>query len=100
MLAIDKLLLPEYRTDPALASAWNLSAACPLLLALGTAVQTSNFPERFLRRDATAVLGHSHQLWHLCTMLVMWVWVRAITRHCEARALTSPCHVGRLRCDQ
>jgi adiponectin receptor len=85
VLAVDKALLPEYSTVPEFVKSWNIAVACPILLVIGSVIQYFNIPERFVRRGATDIWGHSHQLWHVCGMVLMWVWIHAITTHYEAR---------------
>jgi predicted membrane channel-forming protein YqfA (hemolysin III family) len=76
-----KVTDPAYTHNPELVHAWNLSASCVLILFIGGLFQGSNFPEKF-----TDKLGHSHQWWHLCSSLLTFVWVEAITTHHLARS--------------
>ena len=85
VLVVDKAFLPEYSSDPKLMHAWNLAALCPMLLMAGSVFQACNIPERFVPQGMCDIWGHSHQLWHVCGMVLMWVWVHAITVHYEAR---------------
>ena len=85
VLAVDKIMLPEYSSEPDFVRAWNLAAMCPVLLIVGSVIQAYNIPERFAPQGMCDIWGHSHQLWHLCGMVLMWVWVKAITAHYEAR---------------
>jgi adiponectin receptor len=84
VLIVAKVSLPEYTSLPEFEKAWNLSVSCPVLLVFGSLIQYFNIPERFVRRGATDIWGHSHQLWHVCGMVLMFVWIHAITTHYEA----------------
>lgn len=79
-LVTAKITKPEYTDNMDFVYAWNLSAACPIILMIGGLFQGTNFPERF-----TSIIGHSHQWWHLCCSVLTFVWVEAITSHHLAR---------------
>jgi hypothetical protein len=81
VLIVDKVFIPEYTSNALFMRAWNLSALCPCILAAGAVCQITNFPEKFMKPGLVNIIGHSHQLWHLCGAVLMWVWVEAITTH-------------------
>lgn len=44
------------------------------IYALGLVFYVSRFPERFAPVGLFDYLGASHQLWHVCVAVAMWVW--------------------------
>ena len=93
VLAIDKIAFSEYTREPAFVLTWNLSAACPVILIVGALIQYFNFPDKFVKPGTVDIVGSSHQLWHLCGMSLMFVWIHAITSHYQARQ-DLPCSQG------
>lgn len=85
IIIVSKAMLPEYSTVDIYKKAWILETSCPIILCVGTVMQLTHFPEKYLTAGTCDIVGHSHQFWHLCSLILMWVWIHAITTHYEAR---------------
>lgn len=59
-------------------------------------INIGNFPERFtkklgLKDNIFDFAGHSHQLWHICTAIVMIELANKIILHYELRTSMNEC---------
>lgn len=63
------------------------STISPLLLSVGViAFAQGGIPERFFKPNVLDLAGHSHQLWHLVTAVVMFKLVASLMDHFHTRA--------------
>lgn len=92
VLVIDKVYLSEYTNMPLFEKAWNTAAMCPIILLTGALIHYLNFPESLLPPGTVDIIGHSHQLWHVCAAALMVVWIHAVTQYYDAH-VTHPCAV-------
>ncbi len=88
---------PQYLTHPILSEILLQSCLYPLAMAMGIVVfAQGSIPERFhnlfgVSQHFFDLLGHSHQLWHIVSFLVLFYWIDVIIFHYNIRAnMTCP----------
>lgn len=62
------------------------STICPILLSVGVLVFAQGaVPERFFSPNIFDFIGHSHQLWHVTTAVVMFLLTSTLIQHFHCR---------------
>jgi hypothetical protein len=82
---------PEYLADSILSNILIQSGLYPLAMAMGIVVfAQGSIPERFhglfgVSKHFFDFVGHSHQLWHIVSLVVLYFWMDVIFAHYEVR---------------
>ncbi len=85
-IAASWIIQPEYYNNTTLFWILVEATVCPVLLSIGVVVFAQGaVPERFFRPNFFDMLGHSHQLWHLVTAVVMFSLMRNTMNYFHAR---------------
>lgn len=78
---------PEHFSNETLYYVLIEATICPLLVSIGVVVfAQGGFPERLLRLSVFDMVGHSHQIWHAITALVMFMLMSNTLKYFHARA--------------
>lgn len=92
-ILIVSLFYQEYLIESTLKNILFLSCISPLITTFGIVVfAQGGVPERFCKRfncseNTFDLVGHSHQWWHVCVAVSMFLWVHISIEHYKARVL-------------
>jgi hypothetical protein len=85
------VFVSEYLSHPTLNSIFLQSCLYPLAMAMGIVIfAQGSIPEKYHTIFGVSphffdFLGHSHQLWHIVSLAVLYFWIDVIFQHYEVR---------------